>query len=289
MNSRQIRIAAVALLVLAALLALLAWQVARQAAVPRPAQGAAPTHAVVVTTRAVEAGKPLPADALKVMQLPIDPTGAYQDVARVAGQVPVVALGANVPVLEGQLLAGLARQVPEGQRAMAVAVDEVIGVGHQVQPGDYVDVFVVLRRDSQEIADSQARMLLSRLRVLAYGAGAVNEAKRAEGAEQMMARREGAKTAVLSVPLEQVSKLVMAQQAGRLALALRNPRDETPPGEDTLAEPLARLVGTAPVRPAARAVPPVAPVAPAAAVARQASNDTRSGVEMIRAGKRDIE
>ena len=132
-------------------------------------------------------------------------------------------------------------------------------------------------------------MLLSRLRVLAYGAGAVNEAKRAEGAEQMMARREGAKTAVLSVPLEQVSKLVMAQQAGRLALALRNPRDETTPGEGTLAEPLARLVGTAPVRPAAQAVPSVAPVAPAAAVARQGSSDTRSGVEMIRAGKRDIE
>lgn len=294
MNSRQIRIAAVALLVLAALLALLAWQVARQAVVPQPVQGAAPMHAVVVTTRAVEAGKPLPADALKVMQLPIDPTGAYQDVARVTGQVPVVALGANVPVLEGQLLAGLARQVPEGQRAMAVAVDEVIGVGHQVQPGDYVDVFVVLRRDSQEIADSQARMLLSRLRVLAYGAGAVNEARHAEGAEQMMARREGAKTAVLSVPLEQVSKLVMAQQAGRLALALRNPKDEAMPGEGTLAEPLplARLVGAAAQRPTALAVPPSAPVTPiasAAPVARQAANGTRSGVEMIRAGKRDIE
>ena len=289
MNSRQIRMAAVALLVLAALLALLAWQVARQAAVPQPVQGAAPMHAVVVTTRAVEAGKPLPADALKVMQLPIDPTGAYQDVARVTGQVPVVALGANVPVLEGQLLAGLARQVPEGQRAMAVAVDEVIGVGHQVQPGDYVDVFVVLRRDSQEIADSQARMLLSRLRVLAYGASAVNEAKRAEGGEQMMARREGAKTAVLSVPLEQVSKLVMAQQAGRLTLALRNPRDETMPGDGLLAEPLARLVGTGPVRPAPQAVAPIAPSMPAPAVARPASNDTRSGVEMIRAGRRDIE
>ena len=316
MNSRQIRIAAVALLVLAALLALLAWRVARQAAVPQPVQGAAPMHAVVVTTRAVEAGKPLPADALKVMQLPIDPTGAYQDVARVTGQVPVVALGANVPVLEGQLLAGLARQVPEGQRAMAVAVDEVIGVGHQVQPGDYVDVFVVLRRDSQEIADSQARMLLSRLRVLAYGTGAVNDARRAEGAEQMMSRREGAKTAVLSVPLEQVNKLVMAQQAGRLTLALRNPKDETMPSEGMFADPpgvlqaragvppeaarapadkalggvaLAGLVGTAPVRHTALAAAPVAPPVPAAAVARQGSSDTRSGVEMIRAGKRDIE
>jgi len=320
MNSKQIRIVAVVLLALAGVLALLAWQVARRAAVPPPAtQGAAPMHAVVVTTRAVEAGKPLPADALKVMQLPIDPTGAYQDVARVAGQVPVAALGANVPVLEGQLLAGLARQVPEGQRAMAVSVDEVIGVGHQVQPGDYVDVFVVLRRDNQEIPDSQARMLLSRLRVLAYGAGAVNAPQRPQ-AEQMMARRDGAKTAVLAVPLEQVSKLVMAQQAGRLALALRNPKDEAMPSEGMFADPpavlqaragvppeagrapadkalagvgLAGLIGTAPpTSPTPRVPPaPLRPTALAAApgAARLAGNENKSGVEMIRAGKREIE
>ena len=104
MTSKQIRIAAVVLLLLAGVLALLAWQVARNAAVPQlPTRHDVATHAVVVTTRAVEAGKPLPADALAVMQLPIDPSGAYQDVARVAGQVPLVNLGANVPVLEGVL------------------------------------------------------------------------------------------------------------------------------------------------------------------------------------------
>ncbi len=329
MTSKQIRLVAVVLLGLALLLAVLAWQVGRQP-VPSEAasKGAAPMHPVVVTTRAVEAGKPIGADALKVEMLPIDPAGAYTDVARVSGQVLLVPLGANVPVLETQLLAGLATQVPEGERAVAVQVDEVIGVGNQVQPGDYVDVFLVLRRDQQEIPESHARMLLSRLRVLSYGAAAVHQPQPARP-EQMMARQEGAKTAVLSVPLEQVSRLAMAQQSGRLLLALRNPHDQAMPSAGMFVEPppaLAVRAGvpadaprTAPDRAvagvalsgmaatgaaggkAARtppALPSAAPVArplqvSAPPAARQAGEvrEVResAGVEVIRAGKREIE
>ncbi len=72
--------------------------------------------------------------------------------------------------------------------------------------------------------------------MLAYGGGAVNEPNK-EQPEQMMTRREGAKTAVLSVPLEQVSKLAMAQQSGRLLMALRNPHDELIPSDGMFAEP----------------------------------------------------
>ncbi|AEI79155.1 Flp pilus assembly protein CpaB [Cupriavidus necator N-1] len=317
MTSKQIRLLAGVLLGLALLLALLAWQVGRQPAqVPAASNAARPLHPVVVTTRAAEAGKPLDADALKVEMLPIDPAGAYSEVARVTGQVPLLALGANVPVLESQLLAGLATQVREGERAVAVSVDEVIGVGNQVQPGDYVDVFLVLRRDQQEIPESQARMLLSRLRVLAYGVASVNRPQNAKP-EQMMARQEGAKTAVLSVPLEQVSRLAMAQQSGRLLLALRNPQDEAMPSDGMFAEPQPALAARAGVpADAPRAAPdkamagvvlsglaattgasaPRAPVAapvprplqvaapPAPALARQSA-----GVEVIRAGKREIE
>ncbi|SDP31192.1 pilus assembly protein CpaB [Ralstonia sp. 25mfcol4.1] len=324
MSSKQIRILAIVLLILAGLLALLAWQVARQQAVAIPAARTAPTHAVVVTTRAVEAGKPLTADALAVMQLPIEPAGAYQDAARVVGQVPVVNLGSNVPVLEGQLLSGLARQIPEGDRALAVSVDEAVGVGHQVQPGDFVDVFVILRRDNQEIAESQTRLLLSRLRVLAYGNGSVNDSRKVQG-EQMMARRDGAKTAVLSVPVEEVGKLAMAQQAGRLVLALRNPSDASMPSDGMFADPpavlqaragvppdaerapvdraaagmsLAGLVGQAhagnttpralPPAPAMRAAAPPAASLTASAQRRE-TPDNNNGVEVIRAGKRAIE
>ncbi|MDW3684078.1 Flp pilus assembly protein CpaB [Cupriavidus sp. CV2] len=329
MTSKQIRVLAIALLVLAAVLALLAWRVARTPAAPAvPVTGAVELHQVVITVKAVEAGKPVPADALKVEQLPINPAGAYAEVARVAGQVPVVAIGANVPVLESHLLAGLATQVRDGERAVAVAVDEVIGVGNQVQPGDFVDVFAVFRRDGQEIEGSQARMLLARLRVLAYGAGTVNEAAKPTP-EQMMVRREGAKTAVLAVPVADVGKLAIVQQTGRLLLALRNPQDPDVPTQGLFEDPapvlqakaqvkggastpvaalapsdramagvaLAGIAGGArreavPVKAAPSPVP--APAAVSAAIAQRphgasTSSVAQNSVEMIRGGKREIE
>lgn len=315
MTSKQIRIVAIVLLALAALLALLAWQVGSRTAKPpaQPSSSPSAMHAVVVTTKAVEAGKPLSADALKVEMLPIDPAGGYDTVDAVVGQIPQIALGANVPVLESQLAGGLASQVPEGERAVAIAVDEVIGVGHRVRPGDLVDVFLVLRRDNQEIDGSQARLLLSRLRVLAYGAQAVNDT-RAAAPDQMMNRREGAKTAVLTVPLAQVSKLTMAQQAGRLVLALRNPHDGGMPSETLFIEPAPAvatrgggLASAAALEPADRAAAGVAlaglaggaakPRPPAArpepqpqmAQAKPAAVAAPAGVEVIRAGKRVIE
>ncbi|MDF3836998.1 Flp pilus assembly protein CpaB [Cupriavidus basilensis] len=324
MTSKQIRVLAIALLVLAALLALLAWRVARTPPAPAaPVSGSVALHPVVITVKAIEAGKPVPADALKVEQLPINPAGAYTDVARVAGQVPVVGIGANMPVLESQLLAGLATQVRDGERAVAVAVDEVIGVGNQVQPGDFVDVFAVFRRDGQEIDGSQARMLLARMRVLAYGAGTVVEAAK-PAPDQMMVRREGAKTAVLAVPVDDVGKLAMAQQTGRLLLALRNPQDPGVPTEGLFEEPapvlrargqakgqgaaalavlapsdravagvaLTGLTGTTGVAKRELAAVNAAPSPVPAAMAPRTRGTTSvalNGVEVIRGGKREIE
>lgn len=314
MTSKQIRILAIVLIGVAVLLALLAWQVGRHPATP-PAQDPAnaSTYPVVVTTRPVEAGKPIAADALKVEMLPINPAGSYTDVKQVSGQVLVVPLGANVPVQESQLLSGLATRVPAGERAVAVAVDDVIGVGNQVQPGDYVDVFVVLRRDQQEIPDSQARMLLPRLRVLAYGIASVNQPAPPKN-DQMMARQQAAKTAVLSVPLEQISRLAMAQQSGRLLLALRNPEDEAMPSDDLFADPppalalrtgvptdtplaasdkaiagvvLSGMAATANGGPARK--PMTAPTSRPLQAAAPRPAHARAGVEVIRAGKRDIE
>ncbi|TWG81805.1 pilus assembly protein CpaB [Cupriavidus gilardii J11] len=296
MTSKQLRLIAIALLALAAILALLAWQVARQAGRPAPVVQASPvpSHAVVVTTRTLEAGKPIAADALRVAMLPIDPAGAHRRAEALVGRVPRVDVGANVPVLDSHLSAGLAAQVPDGERAVAVAVDEVIGVGHRVRPGDFVDVFVVLRRDSMEVADSQARLLLSRLRVLAYGGAAIDEAAHGNGVDGAgAARRDGARTAVLTVPLAQVGTLAMAQQAGRLVLALRNPDEALSPAQGaeqaatrvalrglagTAAHTVTQTVSPAPALAATR--PPVRNVAAAA---------PQPGIEVIRAGRRELE
>jgi len=169
-----------------------------------------------------------------IEQLPINPAEAFSDVTKVVGREPILPVGVGVPLIASQLSSGLAQQVEAGQRAVAINVDEVVGVGNRVMPGDYVDVFLVMRKDGQEIEDSQARLLLPHLRVLAFGPLAINEGPQKQPENNGVTRKvDQAKTAVLAVPVEAVSQLAMAHQSGRLLLALRNPGDEAEPDRQT--------------------------------------------------------
>ena len=108
--------------------------------------------------------------------------------------------------------------------------------------------------------------------------------------------------------MEQVNKLAIGQQAGRLLLALRNPKDETTPDAGLFAEPPPVLkakgkAGEDGLAPADRAAAGLALSglvgasgtacgrAPAAGrrAAPAAFRRRAVGVEVIRAGKRDIE
>jgi pilus assembly protein CpaB len=218
------KIAAGALIVVAALLGIFAWTLAR-----RPAQtpvvvtpAAQATYPVVVTMRDLPAGKPITADALRVQSLPINPNGAFTDPSLLVGRVPNANLGAQTPVLESQLSSGIAERIEPGERAVAVRVEEGNAVGNRLRPGNFVDVFFTLKRDgtmgSGEIDQSQARLLMSKVRILAFGnATAGNDTT---GDPNGMVR-----TAVLAVPVADVDRLTLAETSGRLVFALRNPRD----------------------------------------------------------------
>jgi pilus assembly protein CpaB len=193
---------------------------------------AAPSFPVVVTTRRVAAGETLAADALQVVRLPIGPPGALREASAAVGRVPVNELAAGALVMEGGLAAGLALRLAEGERAVAIRADEVLGVANRVQPGDFVDVFLMLKTDGREVARSQARLLLSRQRVLAYGSASVDGMPATEnGAGGAVPARplEAARTAVLAVPVQDVARLALAEANGRLLLALRHPGDTALP------------------------------------------------------------
>ncbi|MEG0556084.1 MAG: Flp pilus assembly protein CpaB [Comamonas sp.] len=195
---------------------------------PRPAA----QLEVVVAAQSVAAGQALKAEDLQLAALPSRPDGAYDSVQAAVGAVPAVDVPKGAPVLAGQMVTGLALKVPDGERAVAVKVDESIGAGNRIRPGDFVDVFFVLRRDGNEIDQSQARLLLSRKRVLAYGAASVDalssSTEKTEG-KQSPNSPENARTAVLSVPVDEVSRLALGSSNGSLLLALRNPADLSEP------------------------------------------------------------
>lgn len=191
---------------------------------------------VVVAAQAIPAGQALKVEDLQLSALPSKLDGAYDDMPAAVGSVPAVDIPKGAPVLKGQMVTGLALKVAEGERAVAVKVDESIGAGNRIRPGDFVDVFFVLRRDGNEIDQSQARLLLSRKRVLAYGAASVDALTTSEKTEGKPANGPDiARTAVLAVPVAEVNQLLLGGSNGSLLLALRNPTDMTEPDSEKFA------------------------------------------------------
>ncbi|MBE1160816.1 Flp pilus assembly protein CpaB [Dyella acidiphila] len=252
------RIAAILLVSLAFVLAVLAFSLGRrtppaQAAAPvatPAAQTAAPQNngvPVVVATEALPAGKAIAFSALRMATAAQAPPGAFVSMDQVVGRLPLVGIPAGTPITADLLAHGVAIQLMPGERALAVPVDEVAGVGNRIVPGDYVDVFLSLKNPpntafGQNHDLSQTRLLLSRLRVLAYGdrnlpVPASSIAKPA--AEQTVKNEvaEAARTAVLAVPVADIDQLLLGAQNGKLTLALRYPGDANRPDRQWFPQP----------------------------------------------------
>lgn len=265
------------LLVAAVGLAIGAWMLSRQpsrpvAPVSAPAHVAkerVEQHAVVVAAKAIVAGHRLSAEDVKVVQMPIAVASSFATTEAVIGRTTVIALPVDAPMFDQHLLEGLALQLESGQRAVSVAVKEPMAAGHHVRPGDFVDVFFTLDGENKHAAvDTQARLLLARSRVLAYGAASVENppptaaqrkaqkeedagvtGRRGSGSRDRQAAPSGANTAVLAVPLEDVERLTLAEKYGQLTLALRHPDDSLVPDPSlfaalpTVLQPVAGRLG----------------------------------------------
>ncbi|HZZ10148.1 MAG TPA: Flp pilus assembly protein CpaB [Paraburkholderia sp.] len=304
------KIAAGVLIAIALLLGIVAWTISR-----RPAPSAVPVQSVaqasfpvVVTTRPLPAGKPITADALRVQSLPINPNGAFADPSLLVGRVPNADLGAESPVLEAQLSSGIAERIEPGERAVAVHVEEGNAVGNRLRPGNFVDVFFTLKRDGSlgagEVDQSQARLLMSKVRVLAFGNATA-------GADTAGDPNGMVRTAVLAVPVADVDRLTLAETSGHLVFALRNPRDAEVADESAF-PPLPGVLKTAahpadaePQKDSTRAAagialsalsggtgtlnkPAPALMPRAAAPVLRASAETNNSIEVIRGGRTEV-
>jgi pilus assembly protein CpaB len=198
------------------------------------------TFPVVVAERRLRAGEPIVADALRIERLPVRPGGTFAEPVLLGGRVPLADIEPGAPVFDAQLSSGFAELIEPGERAVAVHVDEASAVGDRMRSGNFVDVFFTLKRDSggiggqSEILRTQARLLLSRVRVLAFGDTLPAGGKPDEGTVH-------ARTAVLAVPTADVDRLVLADSVGHLLLALRNPRDA-----EVVDQAFAPLIASAP-------------------------------------------
>ncbi|AOY01207.1 Flp pilus assembly protein CpaB [Jeongeupia sp. USM3] len=269
----------------AAGIALLAFALgARWAAAVRPAPGAAQArYAVVKATANLAPGQPVAAAQLQPVQQAAAVPGAIGTTTAAVGRLPARPIPAGSVLTEADFSTpGFSEMLHADERAVALAIDEVKAVGNRLQPGDRVDVYLSLRRDDQEILQSEAVALLPDVRVLAFGSRSVGS-KEAQPLPAGGDNADKARSAVLAVPAGRVADLVLAQQSGQLTLALRAPGAQ---GTAATGRSVADLTGKPGRQVIAHAAPPAAPqVATAAARTtspQPASEPRDSAVEVLR-------
>ena len=183
---------------------------------------------VVVAKVDIPVGSRLIAEQLTVAQFPanVTPEGAISTIdENLVGRVVVASLSPRDPVTEGKLApvgaqGGLASMIPEGYRAMTVAVNEVVGVSGFIMPGTLVDIVVVITPPQGSGQDGMiSKIVLQNIKVLASGQN-IDKPQNARETERAI------RAVTLQVTPEQAEKLALASSEGRLQLVMRNSVDQ---------------------------------------------------------------
>jgi pilus assembly protein CpaB len=147
------------------------------------------------------------------------PAGAYSSPQQIIGKVNRVKILANEPIIESRLAgegAGLTVRLESGKRALAVRVDEIIGVSGFIVPDDRVDVILTTTPAGGNQDAKIAKIVLQNKRVLSV----------AQSTEQKEGKPQLARSITLEVTPEEAEKLSLASQEGQIGLALRGLGDD---------------------------------------------------------------
>lgn len=211
--------AAVAFALIAATLAT-AWMKSRVDAVEAASKN---LTSVVVAARDVPMGKRIEREDLRTVRTSTEgsPADAFRDVAEVIGQVSRSPLYAGEVLVARRLSeyaggSALAAVLKPGMRAVAIRVDDVIGVGGFVLPENRVDVISTFSNDGSTTAETIVRDV----RVLA-----VDQRSDATSDGPVVGR-----AVTLEVTPADAEKIAVARQRGVIQLSLRNPMSPTPTG-----------------------------------------------------------
>jgi pilus assembly protein CpaB len=190
----------------------------------RTAAARVPTVKVVVAAVHLPAGSEIRRENLQAIDWPVAsrPEGTFEDPALLEGKVVSASVAKGEAILPSRLAgsdagAGLAALLPPGMRAVAVRVDDVVGVAGFLHPGDSVDVIATLRGDGSQNQTS-SKVILQNIKVLAVGKDLDHHGKASEKVVQ-------ATVATLMVDAEQSERLALAAAQGKILLTLRGGGD----------------------------------------------------------------
>ena len=181
---------------------------------------------IVVAGVDVSWGTPLTKEMVRLVNFPSEhmPEGRFENLEELSGRVVLTPLKRHEPILESKLApldvkhGGVVGVLHPGMRAMAVRVNDVVGLPGFVKPGDRVDIMVTLKNSGKK--EKITKTVLENTLVLATG---TQLERRGPGEKP-----KKVKVFTFEVSLEEAEKLAFASTEGKLRIALRSPLNAEP-------------------------------------------------------------
>lgn len=189
-------------------------------------QAAVETEAIVVALTPIAGQEQLSAKNIKLEQWPkhLIPKGALTKTEEIEGRRIKYSIAPGEPILQNKLVGDddkrATTDVPPGYRLKAVHADAVSAVGNLIQPGDRVDVLVYLKSNFKGgTQDAGTTTILHDIKVFAVN----DQWRQGEGGD---GEPIPVKNVTLLLTPEQVEKLTLASELGKVSLVLRSPDDK---------------------------------------------------------------
>jgi pilus assembly protein CpaB len=219
MNKRFLGVLTFAFLVAAGASLVLYKVIAR----PTPTIAGPALAQVALATKDLDVGAVLKEYDVKVASWPgAVPLGATSQVKDIIGRGVITAIFAKEPIIASRLApkgagGGMAAMIPPGMRAVAVRVNEVVGVAGFVVPGTHVDILISGNTPGGNSSlGTLTQTLLQNIEVLSAGQ---DFKKDAEGKPIMV------QVVNMLVTPTQAEQLSLAASQTAIQLVLRNPLD----------------------------------------------------------------
>ncbi len=186
-----------------------------------------PKVAVAVPTRDLAVGTPLDESLIAAREVAADliyPDAILaDDFNKYKGQSLIRPVLHGRPLLKGDLrpmYADFAGTLTPGTRAMTIDVDELNSVAHMVQPGNLIDLMLVMKRD--EGGDTVVPFM-DKMKVLATGQKIIQDGSDERG--PAVKKGLSYNNLTLEVTPSQAARLALAQDLGKMRFVLRNEKD----------------------------------------------------------------
>lgn len=237
MNSTFLRVLAALMVIAAIVTAWLGFRVSNKKPMDT-LEVVVPSYSQIVARDDIPAGHVLTAADLDIVTTQQHDKRTFSDTQNLIGKVTTMAVIKGAPFKTSHFPSNslLAQTLASHERAVAIKVNEVIGVGGFIKPGDHVDVLLYLRADRENGEVSSAQVVLSDVKVLAYGE-LITEIESSQEEELIQPassklgtsssrsdtkKEKDSRSAILAVAEQDVSKLMLADSTGVLRLALRS-------------------------------------------------------------------